>query len=87
VNEQIVVEKKRKKNPSPPPRGAGRQKKLSRRYSPEAKLKAVRPRLEEGLVSFLNMEIALPRAQVWCIGWGFEQLLRAAWETSLTYLR
>jgi len=47
MNEEAVVEKKRKKNLSPP-RGAGRREKLGRRYSPETKLKAVRLRLEEG---------------------------------------
>jgi len=47
MNEETVVEKKRRKNPTPP-RGGGRRKKLSRRYPLEAKLKAVRLRLEEG---------------------------------------
>jgi len=47
VNEETVVEKKRRRNPTPP-RGGGRRKKLSRRYPLEAKLKAVRLRLEEG---------------------------------------
>jgi len=47
VNEQTVVEKKRRKNPTPP-RGGGRRKKFARRYPLEAKLKAVRLRLEEG---------------------------------------
>jgi transposase-like protein len=47
MNEETVVTKKRKKNLSPP-RGAGRRKKSGRRYPLEAKLKAVRLRLEEG---------------------------------------
>ena len=47
MNEQIVVQKKRKKNLSPP-RGAGRAKKSRPSYSPADKLKAVRLRLEEG---------------------------------------
>ena len=47
MSEQIVVEKKRKKNLSPP-RGAGRAKKSRRSYSVPEKIKAVRLRLEEG---------------------------------------
>ncbi len=47
MNEEIVVEQKRKKNLSPP-RGAGRGKKSRPVYSPDQRLKAVKLRLEEG---------------------------------------
>ena len=47
MNEEVVVERKRKRRNSPP-RGAGAGAKTGRRFTPEQRLKAVRLCLEEG---------------------------------------